>query len=72
MARLLRERGASESCVVVSEDEELDGTALPLEEALGAVLHSFYGSLISCVPGRLAVYSGEAPNQTTTLLERTQ
>jgi hypothetical protein len=72
MADVLRLKGAGTACHVVSEDADLDGSTMPLEAALMAVLHDDYGALVSCVPGRLARYSGEAPNQTTALLERTE
>jgi hypothetical protein len=54
----------------VAEDDALDGLELPLEEALRRLVHHDYGGLISCIPGRLAAFSGEAPNKTTTILRR--
>jgi hypothetical protein len=70
MARGLRVEGAPQTCVVVSEDHDLDGSEMALEEALRSVLHDDDGALISCVPGRLAIYSDEAPNKTTLILRR--
>jgi hypothetical protein len=70
LARILRAEGAGDMCVIVAEDADLDGRELPLDEALLRVLDDHYGALISCVPGRLAVYSDEAPNKTTTILRR--
>jgi hypothetical protein len=70
LATSLRAEGAPATCVLVAEDDVLDGRELPLEEALRRVLHDFHGALISIVPGRLAVFSDEAPNKTITILRR--
>ena len=70
MAQALAWGGAPETCFLVSEDDELDGSELPLEQALELVLHSFHGTLISCVPGKLALFSDEAPNKETLILRR--
>ena len=72
LARTLRREGAGATCVLVAQDDDLDGRELPLEEALRRVLHADDGALISCVPGRLAVFSDEAPNKTTTILRRAE
>lgn len=70
LARQLRADGAPAECVLLSEDDEVDGQVLALEDALRLVLHSDHAAMILCVPGRLAVFSGEAPNETTLLLRR--
>jgi hypothetical protein len=70
MARQLHSEGAPGTCVLVAEDADLDGQELPLEEALDRVLHAFSAALISCVPGRLAIFSDEAPNEQTHVLRR--
>jgi hypothetical protein len=70
LVQTLRAEGAAETCVLVAGDDDLDGRELPLEEALRRVLHDDDGALISCVPGRLAVFSDEAPNRTTAILRR--
>lgn len=72
MAKYLRELGSHSTCFVVSSDEDLDGTEMPLLDALLRVLGDDDGALLSCVPGRLGVYSGEAPNTETVILERRQ
>ena len=59
LARTLRREGAGATCVLVAQDDDLDGRELPIEEALRRVLHDDDGALISCVPGRLAVFSDE-------------
>ena len=68
LATHLHAEGAPATCFVISGDDALDGHELPLEEALHRVLHDDDGALISCIPGRLALFSPEAPNPTTTIL----
>jgi hypothetical protein len=45
----------------VSEDPDIDGKRLPLDEALLLVVGAGNGTLLSCVPGLLAYYEGEGP-----------
>ena len=59
---LLRNRGASSRCYVVSATE-LDGQEADLREALDRVRGSSEGTFISCIPGRLAYFEGETPDQ---------
>jgi hypothetical protein len=63
-------RGAGPTCHLVSESRALDGRRLPLPEALGAVIGSSVGTLISCVPGTLAFYEGEDPEERVLLHRR--
>jgi hypothetical protein len=56
---LLKSRGAPELCRVISEDTRLDGRDMPLREALEAAVGAGMGTLIGCVPGRLAYFEGE-------------
>ena len=46
---------------MMSSGEELDGRELDLAEALREVIGKGFGTLISCLPGRLAYFEGEAP-----------
>jgi hypothetical protein len=59
---LLRDRGAPSRCYVVSATE-LDGQEADLREALERVRGSSEGTFISCIPGRLAYFEGETPDQ---------
>jgi hypothetical protein len=61
--QLLRDRGAPETCFVISTDEDLDGGFHDLRSVLHAVVGSGSGTLISCLPGRLAYYEGEDANE---------
>jgi len=56
---LLRSKGAGQSCWVISENVEIDGKLLPLETALESVIGSGMGSILSCIPGKLAYFEGE-------------
>jgi len=57
--RLLRKLGAPEVCYCLSENPELDTREMPLGEALAATVGYGMGTLISCVPGKLAYYESE-------------
>lgn len=68
--KLLRDTGAPTSCYVLSEDADIDGRILGLREALGGVVSAYDAGLISCIPGRLGLFSDEAPGGQW-LLQRT-
>ena len=61
VAELLR-RGAPRTCYVVSVDARLDGITADLAGVIDRVFAKVDGTLVSCVPGRLAYYEGEAPD----------
>ena len=62
IAALLEERGAPATCHVVSSAADLDGEEMPLLAALEGVVGFGAGTLLSCVPGRLAYFEGEEAN----------
>ena len=70
IARLLRQRGAPATCVLLAEDGALDGQELQLEEALRQIVGRGMGTFVSCVPGQLAYFEGEEPRERW-LLSRT-
>jgi hypothetical protein len=59
----LREKGAGERCYLLSEDPELDGRELALDEALVAIVDgdSQHATFVSCVPARLAYFHDADP-----------
>jgi len=59
IAKILVAKGASGLCYAISEDPELDARELPLLEALEEVVGSGMGTILSCVPGRLAYIETE-------------
>jgi len=58
-ARELQKRKAPAIVFVISEDLTLDGKELPLNEALRRVVGHGMGTVVSCVPGRLAFVETE-------------
>jgi hypothetical protein len=58
---LLRADGAPASCYVLSEDSDIDGRMLDLHDALSNIVFTDYAGVISCIPGKLALFSDEAP-----------
>jgi len=63
IARLLRRRGAPATCVLLAEDDALDGQTLPLEDALRRVVGRGMGAFVSCVAGELAYFESEEPGE---------
>lgn len=59
--------GASHA-YVVSGDQDLDGRVLELTEALEAATWATEGSLLSVIPGRVAIYTGEMADSTRVLV----
>jgi hypothetical protein len=57
----LKRRGAGEDVYLVSATSELDRRVMLLADALRAVVGSSSGTVVSCVPGRLAYFEGEGP-----------
>lgn len=59
IAAMLIKNGAPDSCWITSENSRLDSKPLPLLEALREVVGYQMGTILTCVPGRLAFYEGE-------------
>ena len=59
VAAFLAAHGAPNSCYVLSELREYDGQAMPLADATAAVVGRGMGTVLSCIPGRLAYYESE-------------
>lgn len=55
----LRSLGASNRCHLISEDTRFDGRDMDLDEALSNIIGQGFGTLLSCIPGRLAYFEGE-------------
>lgn len=60
IARLLKSKGAPETCWAISEDRDLDGKELKLEAALEDTIGRGVGTILSCIPGKLAIFTGES------------
>ena len=59
IVRLLRSKGAGQTCFAISEDDKLDGRELDLKTTLETISGSGMGTILSCVPGKLAYFEGE-------------
>jgi hypothetical protein len=57
--RLLQSKGAGKTCWVMSEDKDLDGREVDLESVLEKVVDRQMGTILSCIPGKLALFVGE-------------
>lgn len=56
---ILSQKGAPRTCWVTSEDSNLDGKEMPLREALKKVIGYQMGTVLSCIPGKLAYFEDE-------------
>lgn len=56
-------RGAPERCYVWSDSSSLDGSTACLLTALSSVVGYAPGTILLCIPDRLAYYEGEEKNQ---------
>jgi hypothetical protein len=56
---LLRSHGAPSGCYVLSDTIAIDGREMPLAEALAEAETAGWGTIISCIPGRLGYYLDE-------------
>src|SRR3954449_4432176 len=55
----LRRLGATDDCYVISNNDDMDGATKPLAEVIKRVFALVEGSLVCCIPGRLAYFEGE-------------
>jgi len=56
---MLRQKGAPDSCYVMSDNPDIDGREMPLTEALSKTVGMDAGTLVSCIPGKLAYFEME-------------
>lgn len=61
--RLLKKKGAPAICHVMSVNSEIDNQEVLLCKALEETVGRGMGTLISCVPGKLAYFENEEPNE---------
>lgn len=59
LVALLKQHGAPPFVWVISEDRTLDGQQLPLAEAMTPIWGGNRGTVLSCLPGKLAFFRGE-------------
>jgi hypothetical protein len=70
IAALLRNHGALDDCHVISDYREIDGREMSLIDAVNEADAIGWGTIISCIPGRLACYLDEAGSKRRLLLVR--
>jgi hypothetical protein len=56
---ILQARGAPVRCYIMSATEEIDGQTMFVIEAVYAAGTGGWGTILSCIPGRLAYYYDE-------------
>jgi hypothetical protein len=66
---LLKMRGATATCQAISEFKDLDRQEVPLEDTLRKIIGREMGTILCCLPGRLAYFESE---DTRFILERTK
>lgn len=57
---ILRQKGAPDMCYLMSDNPDIDGQEMPLPEALSKTVGLDAGTLVSCIPGKLAYFEMEA------------
>ena len=57
--KILKQKGAPSLCHVMSSNPATDGEEMPLHKALAETVGETMGTLISCVPGKLAYFEFE-------------
>jgi hypothetical protein len=57
--KLFRQKGAPDTCHVMSDNADIDGREMPLLEALLETVGNDAGTLISCIAGKLAYFEME-------------
>jgi len=57
--KLLRKQGAQNTCHLISAKPEWDAQDMPLRKALDLVVGINIGTVLCCIPGRLAYYESE-------------
>jgi hypothetical protein len=58
VAAMLTERGAPPTCYVISRNERLNGTYVPLNDAVASACSGGGVTLVSCIPGKLGFFGG--------------
>jgi hypothetical protein len=59
LLKLLGAKGAGATCWVISENSKLDAQEMDLEMALKETIGYGMGTIISCLPGKLAYFEDE-------------
>lgn len=68
LAAMLRKQGAGVTAHLIGGRKGLDGRDMPLEDAINEAMIDPSGVVVSCIPGRLALYLQEFPPGDTFIL----
>ena len=61
--RILKSKGAPETCYLLSAEDEFNEREMLLSEALEEVVNSGSGTFVSCIPGKLGYFEFEDANE---------
>jgi hypothetical protein len=59
LVQLLRKKGAGQTVWVISDDKVIDAKEMLLVDAMTHIWGKEIGTILSCVPGKLAFFAGE-------------
>jgi len=59
IVKILKEEGSPEHVYIISDSKDIDGKTLPLADAIHEASMGGWGTIISCIPGKLAYYYDE-------------
>jgi hypothetical protein len=59
---LLRSLGSPEECHIIADTSDFDGKDVSLEDAVAIADQHDFGVVVSCIPGKLAVFKHESPS----------
>lgn len=59
IVKILKQKGAPEQAYIISDSKEIDGKTLPLADAIHGAAMGGWGTIISCIAGKLAYYYDE-------------
>ncbi len=59
IAKLLRQKGGGPTCWAISESSKLDAKEIDLDSVLSDVVGYGTGTILSCIPGKLAFVESE-------------
>jgi hypothetical protein len=59
LVSLLRSKGAGRTVWVISEDRAIDGREMNLDDVMKQIWGAQMGSVLSCIPGKLAFFKDE-------------
>ncbi len=59
IVKILSQEGSPEQVYVMSDSQNIDGKMMPLSDAIHETSMNGWGTIVSCIPGKLAYYYDE-------------